>query len=80
MSLAALAASRPRSEALAYDLAPHALALAMFALCAFSPAIFNDGDTFIHIADRRRGWSAHRAIPHVDPLHLHLRRQALDRA
>ena len=22
----------------------------MFALCAFSPAIFNDGDTFSHIA------------------------------
>ena len=67
MSLAALAASRPRSEALAYDLAPHALALAMFALCAFSPAIFNDGDTFTHIAAGT--WmAAHFAIPHADPL------------
>ena len=68
MSLAApaLAASRPRGEALSYDLAPHALALAMFALCAFSPAIFNDSDTWSHIATG--DWMlAHRAIPHVDP-------------
>ena len=66
MSLA-LAASRSRGEALSYDLAPHALALAMFALCAFSPAIFNDGDTFTHIA--AGAWmAAHRAIPGVDPL------------
>jgi hypothetical protein len=68
MTLAApaLAASRPRGEALSYDLAPHALALAMFALCAFSPAIFNDGDTWSHIATGE--WMlAHHAIPHADP-------------
>ncbi len=68
MSLAApaLVASRPRSEALSYDLVPHALALAMFALCAFSPAIFNDGDTWSHIATGE--WMfAHNAIPHADP-------------
>ena len=68
MSLAApaLAASRPRGEALSYDLAPHALALAMFALCAFSPAIFNDSDTWSHIATG--DWIfAHHAIPHADP-------------
>ncbi len=68
MSLAApaLAASRPRGEAMSYELAPHALALAMFAICAFSPAIFNDGDTFTHIAAGEWMW-AHLAIPHVDP-------------
>ena len=68
MSLAApaLAASRPRGEALSYDLAPHALALAMFALCAFSPAIFNDSDTWSHIATGN--WMfAHHAIPRADP-------------
>jgi len=68
MSLAApaLAASRPRGEALRYDLAPHALALAVFALCAFSPAIFNDSDTWSHIATG--DWMfAHHAIPHADP-------------
>lgn len=68
MSLAApaLAASRPRGEALSYDLAPHALALAMFALCAFSPAIFNDSDTWSHIATG--DWIfAHHAIPRADP-------------
>ena len=67
MSLAApaLAASRPR-EALSYDLAPHALALAMFAICAFSPAILNDGDTWSHIATG--DWMlAHHAVPHADP-------------
>ena len=69
MSLAApaLATSRPRGEALAYDLAPHALALATFALTTFAPAIFNDGDTFTHIA--AGDWMlAHHAVPHVDPL------------
>jgi hypothetical protein len=67
MSLAApaLAESRPR-EALSYDLAPHALALAMFAICAFSPAVLNDGDTWSHIATG--DWMlAHHAVPHVDP-------------
>jgi hypothetical protein len=68
MSLAApaLAASRPRGEAVSYDLVPHALALAMFALCAFSPAILNDGDTWSHIATGE--WMfAHHAIPRADP-------------
>jgi hypothetical protein len=68
MSLAApaLAASRPRGDALAYNLSPHALALAMFAIAAFSPAIFNDADTFSHIATGN--WIlAHGAIPHADP-------------
>jgi hypothetical protein len=67
MSLAApaLAEFRPR-EALSYDLAPHALALAMFAICAFSPAVLNDGDTWSHIATG--DWIlAHQAVPHVDP-------------
>jgi hypothetical protein len=67
MSLAApaLAESRPR-EALSYDLAPHALALAMFAICAFSPAVLNDGDTWSHIATG--DWIlAHQAVPHADP-------------
>jgi hypothetical protein len=68
MSLAApaLAASRPRGEALSYDLAPHGLALAVFALCAFSPAVLNDSDTWSHIATG--DWIlAHRAVPHADP-------------
>lgn len=67
MSLAAhtLAAS-PRADSLSYDLAPHALALAMFALCAFSPALLNDSDTWSHIATG--DWILqHRAVPHVDP-------------
>jgi hypothetical protein len=63
----ALAATRSRGEPLSYDLAPVAIALATFALCAFSPALFNDGDTFTHIAAGE--WMiAHRAVPHVDPL------------
>jgi len=68
MSLAApaLAASRPRAEALSYDLVPHGLALAMFAVCAFSPALLNDSDTWAHIATG--DWMlAHRAVPHADP-------------
>jgi hypothetical protein len=68
MTLAApaLAASRPRAEALSYDLVPHGLALAMFAVCAFSPALLNDSDTWSHIATG--DWIlAHRAVPHADP-------------
>jgi hypothetical protein len=67
MSLAApvLATSRPR-EALSYPLAPHGLGVAIFALCAFAPAIFNDGDTWWHIATGE--WMlAHHAIPRTDP-------------
>lgn len=45
---------------------PYALALALFALCAFSPKIFNDADTFSHIATG--AWIlAHHAVPHTDP-------------
>ncbi len=68
MSVAApaLFATRPRGLALLYELAPHGLALAMFALCAFSPAILHDGDTWSHIATGE--WIfAHRAVPHADP-------------
>ncbi len=67
MSLAAPALTAPpRADSLTYDLAPHALALAMFALCAFSPAVLNDSDTWSHIATGE--WIfAHHAVPHVDP-------------
>ena len=42
------------------------IALAVFALCAFSPAVLNDGDTWTHVATG--DWIfAHRAIPRVDP-------------
>jgi hypothetical protein len=62
----ALEASGPQGRAIPYDLAPPVLALAMFALCAVSPAVFNDGDTFSHIATG--SWMvAHHAIPHADP-------------
>jgi hypothetical protein len=68
MTLAASAEAAPRrqAEALSYDLAPHALALAMFALCAFSPSVLNDVDTWSHIATG--DWIlSHRAVPHADP-------------
>lgn len=68
MSVAApaLFACRPRGVALIYLLAPPGLALAMFALCVFSPAILHDGDTWSHIATG--DWIlSHRAVPHVDP-------------
>ena len=70
MSLAAPAVAAPRAEKLSYDLAPHALALAIFAICAFSPAVLNDSDTWWHIA--AGDWMlAHRAVPH-DPVGRHL--------
>ena len=67
MSLAAPAAAAPlRAETLSYDLAPHGLALAVFAICAFSPAVLNDSDTWSHIATGE--WIlAHHAVPHYDP-------------
>ena len=38
----------------------------MFALCAFSPAVLNDGDTWSHVATG--DWIlGHRAVPRVDP-------------
>jgi hypothetical protein len=68
MSLAAsaLADARPQARGIDYALAPHALALAIFAICAFSPSIFNDADTFSHIATGE--WMlSHHAIPRADP-------------
>jgi hypothetical protein len=70
MSIAAPLAGEPRSALSAaptsYAPAPLALALAVFALCAFSPSVLNDGDTFSHIATGQ--WILeHRAVPHTDP-------------
>src|SRR5271154_6341759 len=46
-----------------------AIATALFALAAFSPAVLGDGDTFSHLATGE--WIfAHRAAPHVDPFSL----------
>jgi hypothetical protein len=66
MSIAAPLAQPARTIGLSYDAAPLGLALAVFALCAFSPAVLNDGDTWSHVATGN--WIlAHRAIPRVDP-------------
>jgi hypothetical protein len=66
MSIAAPLAQPARTVGLSYDAAPLGLALAVFALCAFSPAVLNDGDTWSHVATG--DWIlAHRAIPRVDP-------------
>ena len=68
MSLAAPVAhpSQARTAALSYEAAPLWLAVAVFALCAFAPAVLNDGDTWSHVATG--DWIlGHRAIPHVDP-------------
>jgi hypothetical protein len=70
MSLAAPFASEPQSATRAaptnYAPAPLALALSVFALCAFAPAVLNDGDTFSHVATGQ--WILdHHAVPHVDP-------------
>jgi hypothetical protein len=66
LAAAAEAAPRPQTAALPYHLAPHALALTLFALCAVSPSVLNDGDTWSHIATG--DWIlAHRAVPHADP-------------
>jgi hypothetical protein len=66
MSIAAPLAQPARTTGLSYDAAPLGLALAVFALCAFSPAVLNDGDTWSHVATG--DWIlAHRAIPRVDP-------------
>ena len=70
MSVAAPSASEPRTALSAapinYAPAPLALALAVFALCAFAPAVLNDGDTFSHIATG--DWILdHRAVPRTDP-------------
>ncbi|MGD1037953.1 MAG: hypothetical protein ABR878_12325 [Roseiarcus sp.] len=56
----ARAASRPA------EAAPLLIALAMFALAAFSPAVLNDGDTWSHLATGQ--WILqHGAIPRADP-------------
>jgi hypothetical protein len=73
MSLAApLAPSSPstaRVEAPAHVVLPPVLALAVFALCAFSPQVLNDGDTWSHVATG--DWIlAHRAVPRADPFSL----------
>jgi hypothetical protein len=66
MSIATPIAEPARTTGLSYDAAPLGLALAVFALCAFSPAVLNDGDTWSHVATG--DWIiAHRAIPRVDP-------------
>ena len=68
MSIAAPVAqpSSTRAAAVSYETAPLWLALAVFALCAFSPAVLNDGDTWSHVATG--DWIlGHRAVPHVDP-------------
>ncbi len=49
-----------------YEATPIALALAVFALSAFAPAVLNDGDTWSHVATG--DWIiAHRAVPRADP-------------
>jgi hypothetical protein len=73
MSLAApLAPSAPatvRASAPVHILLPPLLALAVLALCAFSPQVLNDGDTWSHVATG--DWIlAHRAVPRVDPFSL----------
>src|SRR5271154_524875 len=68
MSIAAPVAepSSTRAAAVSYETAPLWLALAVFALCAFSPAVLNDGDTWSHVATGN--WIlGHRAVPRVDP-------------
>jgi len=70
MTIAAPLASEPRSALRAaptnYAPAPLALALAVFAIAAFAPAVLNDGDTFSHVATGN--WILdHRAVPHADP-------------
>ena len=60
-SLDASSASRPPFAA-----TPLILALGGFALCAFSLAVLNDGDTWSHIGTGE--WILNnRAIPHADP-------------
>jgi len=68
MSIAAPLAqpSSVRAAAFSDGAAPLLFALAVFALCAFSPAVLNDGDTWSHVATG--DWIlGHRAIPRVDP-------------
>jgi hypothetical protein len=49
-----------------YQATPLLLALGVLALCAFAPAVLNDGDTWSHVATG--DWILdHRAVPHADP-------------
>jgi hypothetical protein len=49
-----------------FEPAPLLVAFAVLALAAFSPAVFNDGDTWTHVATGQ--WIlAHAAVPRVDP-------------
>jgi hypothetical protein len=68
MSLAAplRQVAEARSAAPAYEATPLVLALAVFALACFAPAVLGDGDTWTHLATGN--WILeHRAIPRVDP-------------
>jgi hypothetical protein len=67
MSLAAplASAAEARPAAPPYEAVPIVLALAVFALAAFAPAVLGDGDTWTHVATG--DWILdHRAIPSVD--------------
>ncbi|MGD0640503.1 MAG: hypothetical protein ABSC22_07130 [Roseiarcus sp.] len=69
MSIALPLASAPAdatSASRAVEPAPLLIALAVFALAAFSPAVLNDGDTWSHIATGQ--WILqHGDIPRADP-------------
>ena len=70
MSIALPLASDPpdatRGAVRSFEAAPLLLALAVFALAAFAPAVLNDGDTWSHVATG--DWILqHGAIPRADP-------------
>ncbi|HZZ61976.1 MAG TPA: hypothetical protein VFE63_12520 [Roseiarcus sp.] len=70
MSLALPSAARPvaseRSEARVSGLVLALVAVFLFAVSAFSPAVLRDGDTWSHLATGE--WMlAHGAVPRVDP-------------
>src|SRR5271155_5214508 len=59
-------ASDEGAEARLAGLGVAAIAIALFALAAFSPAVLGDGDTFSHLATGE--WIiAHRGAPRADP-------------
>ena len=59
-------ASDEGAEARLAGLGLAAIAIALFALAAFSPAVLGDGDTFSHLATGE--WIiAHGAAPRADP-------------
>jgi hypothetical protein len=70
MSIALRLASQPadaaRAAASPAEPAPLIIAVAVVALAAFSPAVLNDGDTWLHLATGE--WIfQHGAIPRADP-------------